>query len=315
MFQVVNIYEDAESISGVCDQAKNFTWIEDALQLVANKGLFDPYTGMIDICVDGRYITLPREIETPIAINIDGKPSLARDQLFQFHLNGPGTCDNPCSWSWDDQGLVCLYQELNEPSYLCARLQRESDSGSLLIAYGYDTQGRPIRQQRDGTWQDGWQIPTIFGYPVRDSNMPKFARVTRARKGETDGTLELMTIDSSGLTGSILGMYEPDETDPCYRRIKLGRSASWVRMTYRKHGPKIRSMYERIPLRSRLAFVLALQAVKAYKESDLATAMQFEANAARLETEAQTAFSPPGMMPMQVVDVGNNLNDSGDQVE
>jgi hypothetical protein len=315
VFQVADIYEDAESISGVCDQSKNFRWIEDALQLVANKGLFDPYTGMVDICVDGRYVTLPREIDTPIAINIDGKPALGRDQLFQFHLNGPGTSDCPCSWSWDDQGLVCLYQELNAPSYLCARLQRESDSGTLLIVYGYDEQGRPIRQERDGAWQDGWQIPTIFGYPVRDADMPKFARVTRIRKAETDGTIDLMTIDFSGLTGSILGVYEPDETDPSYRRIKLNRRASWVRMTYRKTGPKIRSMYERIPLRSRLAFTLSLQAVKSYKEFDLPSAMQLEANAARLETEAQTASSPPTMMPLQVVDVGNNLNDQTDCVE
>jgi hypothetical protein len=86
-------------------------------------------------------------------------------------------------------------------------------------------------------------------------------------------------------------------------------------MVYRKSGPKIRSLYERIPLRSRLAFILALQAVKSFKESDLATAMQFEANAARLEIEAQAASSPPTMMPIQVVDVGNNLNDQSDCVE
>lgn len=307
MFQITDIIDEAKSIAGFCDQTKLFRWISDAIALIGNKGVFDPYLGFLDICTDGQYVTLPREVETPLAVNIGGRPSLGRDMLFSFHLNGPGDRKGDCKWTWDDKGFVCTYRELLAPSKVVARLQRAEDANCQVILYGFDQKGYPVRQQRGGAWVDGWQVPTVFGYPVYDADAPSFSRITRIHKAVTTGVVELMTIDASGITGAFLGVFEPDETDPWYRRIQIGRKANWVRIAYRKTNPVVRSLYERVPLRSRLGFILSMQAVKAYSNLDIATAHTYEADAARLETEAQEVADPPTMAPIQVVDMGNNI--------
>jgi hypothetical protein len=107
-------------------------------------------------------------------------------------------------------------------------------------------------------------------------------------------------------------VYEPDETIPQYRRIKLGRRCKWVRIAYRRNNPVFTSIYDRVPLKSRIGFLLALKAVKFYLESDTANAHSFESDAARLEIEAQQASEPPTFMPIQIVDLGNNLIDPRD---
>jgi hypothetical protein len=309
MFQVDDILDEAKKIAGSCAEPKLFKWVSDAIQLIANKGTFDPYMGWVDLCVSGgNCVTLPREVETPIAINIGGRPALGRDQLFSFHQNGPGDCTQGCRWTWDDKGFSVLYRDLSAPSQVVARLQRDEDAGKELIVYGHDEKGYPVRQLRGGTLQDGWAVPTIAGgFSGVDAEAPTFSRITRIRKAETLGVVELRTV-----AGEVLGVYEPDETDPWYRRIKLGRNAPWVRLAYRKAHPNIKSRYERIPLRSRLGFLLALRAVKAYHETDLANGHAFEADAIRMETEAQEACDSPTMAPLQVIDIGNGIASKSD---
>lgn len=315
MFQVSAILADAEKIFGTCSRDRLFTLISDALQLIANKGDFDPYTGFVDLCVDGQYVTLPREVDAILGVNIGGHPTIGRDQLFAFHANGPGDCRKGLSWTWDDRGNFPTYRDIDTSAKLVAFLQREEDAGQELIVYGYDREGNVVRQERGGQWQDGWQIPTVYGYSVPDSGMPYFSRITRIWKAPTVGTVRLSTYDGSGSTGVLLGVYEPDETDPNYRRIRLNRPCSWVRLAYRKTSPTITSVYDRIPLRSRLAFTLAMRSVKAYAEPDLATATAFEAHATRMETEAQQVAESSTMMPIQQVDLGNGINDKADAVD
>ena len=315
MFQVAAIIEDAKKIFGTCGQARLFEHIGDALQLVANKGDFDPYTGYIDLCVDDRHVTLPREVDAILGVNIGGMPTLGRDQLFSFHANGPGDCTLSCNYTWDDKGYYPTYRDIDTPAKLVADVQLDGDEGKELIVYGYDSAGNVLRQHRGGVFVDGWQIPTIFGYSVPDTEMPLIARVTRVYKEASNGSIRLSTYDSSGSTGVLLGVYEPDETDPNYRRIVLGRDCDWVRVAYRKTSPTITSLYDRIPLRSRLGFTLAMRAVKAYSQPDLASATAFEAHASRLELEAQQVAESATMMPVMQVDMGNNLNDKSDYVE
>jgi hypothetical protein len=119
------------------------------------------------------------------------------------------------------------------------------------------------------------------------------------------GVLRLSTVDDSGQTGVLLGVYEPDERLPQYRRIKINRSCSWVRVAYKKSHQKITSQWDHLPLLSRRALLLAMRALKGYDESDFGIAHSFEADAARLEIEAQQNIEPPTFFPIQVIDMNN----------
>jgi hypothetical protein len=109
----------------------------------------------------------------------------------------------------------------------------------------------------------------------------------------------------------VIGIYEPDEVEPWYRRIKLGKTATWVRLAYRKNAPTILSKYDRIPMHSRMSLLLAMKALKHYREDNLADAHAFELDALRLESEASERAESPNTSPVQVVDL-NQLQDKCD---
>ncbi len=84
-----------------------------------------------------------------------------------------------------------------------------------------------------------------------------------------------------------------------------------MRVAYRKINPTFGSRYDHVPLKSRIALLMAVRALKYYHEADLGNAHGFEADAVRLETEAQSAAEPVTFMPIQVVDL-NSPNDRRD---
>lgn len=314
MFTVNEIYDEAKKIIGTCDDPKFFRWVTDAVQLVANKGEFEAWKGWLDICTTGKglCVTLPREVETVLAVNIGGRPTLAKSQLFNFHLNGPGDSCGGCEWSWQDQGNAwSTYRDLTCPSKLVAYTSSAADDNSEFIVYGYDSNGNRLRHSIGSENRDGLLVPTIFGYAIPDDTAPLVARIVGIKKENTAGSVRLSTIDDSGDTGTLLGVYEPDETLPQYRRIKLNRSCGWIRIAYRRTNPILISRHERIPLKSRLGFLLAIRALKFYNDQSLGEAHAYEADAARLEIEAQNCAEPPTYHPIMVVD-HNSINDKSD---
>lgn len=327
MFRVEDIADESRKIIGICDDAKLFRWIGDSLSLIVNKADFEGLKGTLDICTTGcscgqspcnsqscgrRLIALPPEVENVIAVNIGGKPTLGLGELFNFHLNGPGDCNISCDWSWNDQGgWHSTYRDLATPSKLVAHLQSDADNGKEFVVFGYDQAGLKIRRQVGGEWRDGWQVPTVYGYAIPDTTAPTFSRITGVFKARTAGSMRLSTPDDSGATGMLLGIYEPDQQIPQLRRIKINRACNWVRIAYTKGASTFHSLYDHIPLKSRLAFLLAMQARKHYSDRQWSDAHAAEADAARMEIEAQMKTESPTYFPMQVID-RNNLRDKGE---
>lgn len=329
MFLLTDAAEEARKIIGQCDEAKFLAWSSDVVLMISSKLDLEPFKGTLDICTAGcscssgdscnraaccgkKCVTLPREVETVLAVNVGGQPTLGFGQNFNFHLNGPGDCRNSCEWSWVDAGANHFtYRDLITPAKLVAYLQTPEDNGKKLIVYGYDSAGNVLRRQVGGVWQNGYQVPTIFGVAIPDDTAPTIARITGITKDLSVGSMRLATTDSSGLTGVNLAVYEPDETVPQYRRIILNRGCNWVRVSYLKSSKKFSSIYDHVPLHSRMAFLLGMQARKHYASLQIAEAHAYEADATRLELEAQQKLEAPLYFPLQVVD-RNNLRSKDD---
>lgn len=316
MFPVSDIYEDAQNIVGTCDDATLFRRLTEAIELLANKGDFDPLVGVVDICVQDRCITLPREIETPIAVNISGRPSIAKDFLFNFHINGPGDFDKcGCDWSWQDGGESPVYRELRCPSRLVSFVTNAEDAGVELWAYGYDKYNNWIRSLEAGVWKDGWRVPTIFGYSVPDTTAPEFARIVRIRKALSTGPIRLSSYDNSLTTGTLIGIYRYDETEPLYRKIKINSACCLARIAFRRRTFKITSLEDLVPLHSTAALLFMLRAVKAYgADNDLASGAGYESTAVRWITEEQETRTPPAAVPIQI-NPNNSLYDKSDDLD
>lgn len=308
MINVADVWGKATEIFGICDEKILLQFISDAVQLLANKGEIDSLVAYVDLCVHGQCVTLPREVETILAVNIGGHPALGRDELFSFHLNGPGDFCTPCSYSWTNVGGFPTYRDLQCPGKLIAFLDSPEDQGKELRVFGFDDENKPLRTKVGTTWQDGYLVPTIFGYALPDSTAPYISRITTVRKALTVANMRLSSFDNSSSSGTLLGIFEHDETEPRYRRIKLHTSCnSWARICYRRRSEELRSRTDRIFLHSRPALYLAMRAIKSYDQTDIAAGVQFEAQATRLLTERESVITAPVESPIQVSDRATKL--------
>lgn len=314
---VKEIYKEAEKIFGHCSMPILLRWISDSVLLLADKGETDLLVGYLDICVDGNCVTLPREVETILAVNICGHPTISRDALFSFHINGPGDgCS--CGYTWADQGNWFTYKDIQCPSKLIAFLDSSEDQGKMLRVLGFDEQNRPLQTKIGDRWEEGLRVPTVYGYALPSSSDPYVSRITGIVKDVTVANVRLSSFDNAanmaGGSGKLLGVFEPDETEPRYRRIKLGHCGGWVRICYRRKSYELRSLEDRIFLTSRLALLMSMRAVKAYGDGDIQNGNAFESNAERMLTERENSLTGPARMPIQVDD-RNSISDKYDYVD
>lgn len=177
--KVKDILKDVQEMIGICDQTTVFARLSDALTILANKNFYQCVTGFVDICStsDGRQVTLPREIEVPLAVNIGGHPTIFRNQWHEFHLNGIGSCKQTSDWSINDNGFFPVFQDMKTASPLIFVADLKTDLSAVITVIGYDQNNQWIRSQNaDGTWSDGVQVPVNLAtdfpnqLPVPDPN-------------------------------------------------------------------------------------------------------------------------------------------------
>jgi hypothetical protein len=158
---VSQIFDEAASILATTDQKLVFRKLSQAVQTLMESGHYFHTQQEVDVCTgwDGQTITLPRGIEVPLGVNIDGSPMYFRGRLFQYHINKGGMY-NSVSWAWDDRGFVSTIMDIRQPSQLIAVAEHSADAGGQIRVIGTDGNNRELRTQYpDGTSVDGILVP------------------------------------------------------------------------------------------------------------------------------------------------------------
>ena len=158
---VSQIYDEIAEILGTTDQNKVFRKLTQAVQILMESGHWFHTNAEVDVCTgwDNVTVTLPRNVEIPLAVNVDGSPMYFRDRLFQYHVNKGGMY-NTVGWAWDDRGYQALMMDIIRPSQLVAVAESSNDAGKYLRVLGTDKWNRTLRSQLDnGTGVDGLRIP------------------------------------------------------------------------------------------------------------------------------------------------------------
>lgn len=303
MFTVNDIASDAKRILANCDNATLLNRLNYAVEALANESDWDPLVGVVDISttVDARCITLPREVETPLSVNIGGTPARANNRFFSFHLNGPGDdCGDTCDYSWDDRGDYPTLQDPAEPVQLTATYEDAQDQNIEIWAYGYDENNHWIRTLIAGEWFDGFPVPL---YPVATVPNPasqQIARITRIRKDVSAGYIRLSGYAIGSTTEILLGDYAPNELEPIYRRIRLSRNCGWVRIIFRRRVFKLESLTDLIPLHSPFALLMALKALQKMEDDQIDEGDKYWARALEFITKEQLSRNPVTTPEIQV---------------
>ena len=158
---VSQIIDEAAEILATTDENKIFRKLTQAVQTLMESGHYFHSQAEVDVCTgwDGQTITLPRGIEVPLGVNIDGSPTYFRGRLFQYHVNKGGMY-NPVDWAWDDRGFVSTIMDIRQPSQLVAVAEHEADAGKQIRIIGTDQWNRDLRSQTEtGVGVDGLIIP------------------------------------------------------------------------------------------------------------------------------------------------------------
>jgi hypothetical protein len=97
---------------------------------------------------------------------------------------------------------------------------------------------------------------------------------------------------------ALIGQYHPSETNPKYRRIRIGQKSAWVRLIYRVKCPEITSVYDYIPLENARAIISGVHAVDLEDKDFLEQAQKYwQASVMYLRSESDSmdghAMQPP----------------------
>ena len=158
---VSQIFDECAEILGTTDKNKVFRKISQAVQTLMESGHWTHSTAEVDICTgwDKCTLTLPRGIDVPLAVNIDGSPTYFRNRLFQYHVNKGGMYSS-VEWAWDDRGYVATLMEITRPSQVVAVAESNNDVGKTIRLLGTDQNNRNLRSQMpNGVGVDGILIP------------------------------------------------------------------------------------------------------------------------------------------------------------
>ena len=167
---VSQIFEECAEILGTTNSERVFRKISEAVQTLMESGHWSHSTAEVDICTgwDGCSIVLPRGVDTPLAINVDGSPVYFRNRLFQYHVNKGGMF-SPVEWAWDDRGFTATAMEIIQPSQLIAIAEVENDVGKVIRVLGTNDGNIPLRSQlENGVGVDGLLVPinSVNDYPL-----------------------------------------------------------------------------------------------------------------------------------------------------
>ena len=158
---VSEIFDECAEILGTTDQTKVFRKITQAVQTLMESGHWTHTTAEVDVCTgwDKCSLALPRGIDIPLGVNIDGSPTYFRNRLFQYHVNKGGMY-NSVEWAWDDRGYTATLMDITRPSQLVAVAESNNDVGKTIRVLGIDQNNRNLRSQMpNGAGVDGLLVP------------------------------------------------------------------------------------------------------------------------------------------------------------
>lgn len=299
---VNSIIEEAKNVLGKCDNATVFRRLSDAVRLANNQAKFEATLGLMDLCVCNGCATLPADVATVLAVNVDGLPTLVRDQWFQFNVNGPGAQQYIPMRYADEQGQVSTFRDPSGPVKFIAEVENPKDSGASLRVFGWDENGKRIYTVgANGVLEDGVLVPCIYGFSQPNPDAPAMVRIERVQKDVTNGLVKLFAVNNPSLTAhTMIGYYLPWETTPTYRRIRVP-DRSWVSIKYRKRDLEVRGEQDWINIENRQALLLLLKSVKFSLDNALDQAASFEAAGMKLLSDEAAALRPPGMDAPQII--------------
>ncbi len=274
------------------------------------KGNLDPTLGFLDVCSDEcGIVTLPYFVGTVLQVNVGGNPTIFRSYWYQFHVNGWGNkCGQKCGFTTDDLMWSPVFQDLKEWSLVTALCEDPTDgNGSKVMVIEGETMDAAgnIKQAftipASGPSSSGIQIPLLNGVANTDTPVTFFRNITRVTKPVTRGYVKVIAFPMRQMAlSTTIGYYAPNETNPRYRRIKVGARCKWVRIVYRRTELPLVNDYDILPVSSYQAMLDLIKSIRLSDSNNPDAAEIYMNRAVRLLFEVQAVESGSTYLPMMI---------------
>lgn len=280
IIQVNDIYDDFATLTGMVGFQKVLDRLTRIVELLANLSHWDPLIGYMDYQLGPPpfYVTLPREVDQVIALNVNGRPGTFRSRWFEFSYGGMGQAESPSPRSvwrtmegWEEWGEVVTAYDPIQPVYFPMLWPfNTADIGVSATIHGTDINGNPLMSGG----QRGLNLIATQNYGTAAFGQPQVASISRVTLGPHSGFLGLLLTD--GIQDiQTLATYFPDDVEPRYRRIKVGTAnlgtpsttapyatingqvvnTPVIRFRFRKRWRNFTKLTDVIPLKSAMALL------------------------------------------------------------
>lgn len=301
----------SSDLLGLSDRSKIIDYIERAIEIAAYKANWNPWISTMDVCSDScGYVTLPSIVGTVLACNVNGYPAFFRNSWFEYHINGTGSrgsCGAACGYTWDDKMWTPTFQQLTNWSLVAAICEDSIDgNGSLELIVEGETMDSNSNQKQaltipvTGASTPGVRVKLLNGVAATDPAMTYFKKITSVTKPVTRGYVKLIAFQPTQLSNAVtIGYYAPNETNPRYRRIKVGSPCSCVRIKFRRASLELVNDYDIVPIASYQATLDLIKAIRLRETGNIDVAQAYETKAIELLQDIQ-AIESPDWGPVQI---------------
>ena len=207
-----------------CDPRFTALVNEAQQRLVLSHELWWQITERYVVQLTGGCIVWPRHVASIIAIAVCNQPRPVRNGWFEFLESGYGIRDGVCDCDVQllDRGVAATFADISGPAQKVKLYSDVLEAPGEFGIFGIDDEGNALRTEGPArVWRDGlWlALPTALGLPV--ISPVNVLQISAIAKPVTNGVLRLYQWDPLLDTQVPIGLYDPDETRPAYRRSLL----------------------------------------------------------------------------------------------
>jgi hypothetical protein len=227
------------NIAGVAVASPAFVDLTNESQRrLLRRGNFEGLEQVIRICTSGCYIVWPKYVKTPLAVRFcdhrhSQTPPMMQNNWYSFmgaHTGGfygyhgttgaYGQHNFPSEIVVEDAGTVPMQNDIDDTTGKQIRYQvvQANDLGKTITLYGKQYGAQPLQEQVNGIWNNGVTLTAATPYASTTQLVTKIESVTRQA---TQGMAYLFEYDPTTTALRNLSTYEPNETNPRYRRSRI----------------------------------------------------------------------------------------------
>jgi len=227
-----------KNVAGSCVDSEDFLdTVNAAQQRLFRRGNWWDTEWLVELCLTDGCVTWPRYVSTVLGIrSCNGGTELRNNWYsiigqYQNYSGGIGGIGDNSTFGYmnrvgstpviTDADSAPCYNEIsgNAGKLIRYNVVKRSDIGKKLTIYGTQYGGQPLREQdANGDWIDGLTITAAAPFASTSVLVTKITSVTREA---TAGMAYLYEYDADTNLLRDLACYEPNETNPRYRRSRI----------------------------------------------------------------------------------------------